>query len=194
MDEGSQRIKVTEKGQTTTGGKLAGIAMDLADKWYYAFQGVTIGLRQSKRKIPMENLGDDENSDIRDEMVAKYAAIPKSGKNTMMAELEIPKEQWGPMIDAGFTFPQIIHLVLLNYATTPLLSVRIYYQRDDGVIECPDLPFTRVNQKGYTIRNTKPPVSLLFTMDYETMTPNYKVLKFFDEDGSTQATQSLEFE
>ena len=194
MDEGSQRIKVTEKGQTTTGGKLAGIAMDLADKWYYAFQGVTIGLRQSKRKIPMENLGDDENSDIRDEMVAKYAAIPKSGKNTMMAELEIPKEQWGPMIDAGFTFPQIIHLVLLNYATTPLLSVRIYYQRGDGVIECPDLPFTRVNQKGYTIRNTKPPVSLLFTMDYETMTPNYKVLKFFDEDGSTQATQSLEFE
>jgi len=178
--ENGRVMLVTAKSQKSTGGPWAQVVMNAGVNWYLAFPQSEIVKRDSGDRIRMDNLMDKEYEHYRKITVERYNETLQGEKARALEVLGVPEK-----INVEFTFPQIIRQVLFMSTISPPVAVRIYLQRDNGEIECPDSSYTNINQVGYTIRDPEP-VSLLFTMDYATMTPKYQILKFFEEEPKSQ--------
>jgi hypothetical protein len=178
--ENGRVMLVTAKSQKSTGGPWAQVVMDAGVNWYLAFPQSEIVKRDSGDRIRMDNLMDKEYEHYRKITVERYNETLQGEKARALEVLGVPEK-----INVEFTFPQIIRQVLFMSTISPPVAVRIYLQRDNGEIECPDSSHTNINQVGYTVRDPEP-VSLLFTMDLTTMTPNYKILKFFEQEPKSQ--------
>ena len=176
----SQKIKFTARSNQTTGGLWAQVEMDAGVNWWLAFQEAVIINRNGGNRIRMNNLAEDDYKLFQEDSVKTYNEILEGEKKRALEALGLPEN-----INVDFTFPQIIEQVVFRSIILPPVAVRIYIQRDDGTIECPDTPYTRINQNGYTVKDSIP-VSLLFTMNYTTKTPNYQILKFYTEEPKSQ--------
>ena len=176
----SQEIKFSGRSKQTTGGPWAQVDMDAGVNWWLAFQEAEIVNRNGGNKIPMNNLGEEDYKLFQKDSVESYNETNDGEKKRALEALGLPEN-----IDVDFTFPQIIEQVVFRSIILPTVAVRIYIQRDDGTIECPDTPYTRINQNGYAVKDSSP-VSLLFTMNYTTKTPNYQILKFYKEEPKSQ--------
>ena len=163
----SQEIKFSGRSKQTTGGPWAQVDMDAGVNWWLAFQEAEIVNRNGGNKIPMNNLGEEDYKLFQKDSVESYNETNDGEKKRALEALGLPEN-----IDVDFTFPQIIEQVVFRSIILPTVAVRIY-------------PYTRINQNGYAVKDSSP-VSLLFTMNYTTKTPNYQILKFYKEEPKSQ--------
>ena len=179
--ENSRNILITPKSTKVTGGTWAQVGLNVGAQWYLAFPEFVIVKRDSGDRIPMVDIMGKPGQMLLDRCVKGYNEDANANEKPIAVRtLGLPEK-----FIADFTSPQIIRQLMFIFATDPRLAVRIYVQREDGLIECPDTSFTRINHPNYTMKDPEP-VSLLFTMDLATMTPTYQTLKFYEEEPASQ--------
>ena len=179
--ENSRNILITPKSTKVTGGTWAQVGLNVGAQWYLAFPEFVIVKRDSGDRIPMVDIMGKPGQMLLDRCVKGYNEDANANEKPIAVRtLGLPEK-----FIADFTSPQIIRQLMFIFATDPRLAVRIYVQREDGLIECPDTSFTRINHPNYTMKDPEP-VSLLFTMDLTTMTPTYQTLKFYEEEPASQ--------
>ena len=179
--ENSRNILITPKSTKVTGGTWAQVGLNVGAQWYLAFPEFVIVKRDSGDRIPMVDIMGKPGQMLLDRCVKGYNEDANANEKPIAVRtLGLPEK-----FIADFTSPQIIRQLMFIFAVDPRLAVRIYVQREDGLIECPDTSFTRINHPNYTMKDPEP-VSLLFTMDLTTMTPTYQTLKFYEEEPASQ--------